>query len=311
LRIYMPTSAERSKYEKAWDAKYGRKARSNALKNKDSDSRSRGSGNQRREESRSRPGSGMRRREGHRSPTGDETDVIDEGDETDDAEELEEMPGSSTVVRVTHPANPGSALGDRGRQSSIQKTPWEPIHSGPSRRPRTAPATYTSPIEIPSPLNPLNTPNTTHSQLTTSGSSHVPSSVLRNPIQRHATPNLSVNLDISAIPQHPALSDIISRKPHKSYAIRHATCARATTYFKRNFVLRFMLEDGKQFLVQLNEWQETLWWLQVSLSLSRPSFTSLMRYLPSVLIVDERRNTARVGPGRTTNARATTIPKNS
>ena len=70
----------------------------------------------------------------------------------------------------------------------------------------------------------------------------------------------SLNL---TLPTHPSLSTILKRIPQISHPVRNLSCTRATTYFKRNFVLRFVLEDGTQFIVQLNSYEETLVWLQV------------------------------------------------
>ncbi|KIM24236.1 hypothetical protein M408DRAFT_27212, partial [Serendipita vermifera MAFF 305830] len=70
----------------------------------------------------------------------------------------------------------------------------------------------------------------------------------------------SLNFTVSI---HPNLPNILLRKAQVSYPVRNIVCTRATTYFKRNFVLRFVLEDGKQFMVQLNNHEETLVWLQV------------------------------------------------
>jgi hypothetical protein len=67
------------------------------------------------------------------------------------------------------------------------------------------------------------------------------------------------------IPVHPSLPSILSRKAHKSYPIRNATCTRPSSYFKRNFVIEFTLDGGKQFLVQLNSYEEVLTWQQVCL----------------------------------------------
>jgi hypothetical protein len=66
-----------------------------------------------------------------------------------------------------------------------------------------------------------------------------------------------------SVPPHPSLPSVLTRKPLISHAVRNISCTRAITYFKRNFVLRFILEDEKQFLVQLNNHKETLVWQQV------------------------------------------------
>ncbi|KAG8821349.1 hypothetical protein FRC19_007909 [Serendipita sp. 401] len=48
----------------------------------------------------------------------------------------------------------------------------------------------------------------------------------------------------------------------KQYHLRDAICTRATTYQKRQHVVRFTLGEGKQFLVQLNSKREVAKWLQ-------------------------------------------------
>jgi hypothetical protein len=59
--------------------------------------------------------------------------------------------------------------------------------------------------------------------------------------------------------------DLSTRVPLRQYPVRNAVCTRADSYFKRDHVLRFILEDGKQFLVQLNSRSEAISWLQVSM----------------------------------------------
>ncbi|CAG7849928.1 SubName: Full=Uncharacterized protein {ECO:0000313/EMBL:CCA75860.1} [Serendipita indica DSM 11827] len=60
---------------------------------------------------------------------------------------------------------------------------------------------------------------------------------------------------------HPSIPIILSRKPTKSYPIRHIKCTRPTNYFRRAFLIQLTFENGKTFLVQLNSHQETLDWL--------------------------------------------------
>lgn len=57
--------------------------------------------------------------------------------------------------------------------------------------------------------------------------------------------------------------DLEKRTPLRQYHLRHAVCMKAETYLKRDHVLRFILGDGKQFLIQLNSRSETVAWLQV------------------------------------------------
>jgi hypothetical protein len=59
--------------------------------------------------------------------------------------------------------------------------------------------------------------------------------------------------------------DLSTRTPLRQYPVRNAVCMRPDSYFKRDHVLRFILEDGKQFLVQLNSRSEVISWLQVSM----------------------------------------------
>jgi hypothetical protein len=59
--------------------------------------------------------------------------------------------------------------------------------------------------------------------------------------------------------------DLSTRVPVRQYPVRNAVCMRPDSYFKRDHVLRFILEDGKQFLVQLNSRSEVISWLQVSM----------------------------------------------
>lgn len=57
--------------------------------------------------------------------------------------------------------------------------------------------------------------------------------------------------------------DFSKRKFSRQYPLQHAVCMKADSYTKRDHVLRFILQDGKQFLVQLFSRAETAAWLQV------------------------------------------------
>ena len=57
--------------------------------------------------------------------------------------------------------------------------------------------------------------------------------------------------------------DFSKRKATRQYPLQHAICMRPEGYTKRDHVLRFILHDGKQFLVQLFSRAEAVAWLQV------------------------------------------------
>jgi hypothetical protein len=61
--------------------------------------------------------------------------------------------------------------------------------------------------------------------------------------------------------------DFVGRSPIRQYSVRYAVCMKAEAYIKREHVLRFILEDGKQFLVQLSGKTEMVAWLQVRIPL--------------------------------------------
>lgn len=63
--------------------------------------------------------------------------------------------------------------------------------------------------------------------------------------------------------------DFSKRKFLRQYPLQYAICTRADAYTKREHVLRFILHDGKQFLVQLSNRSETVAWLQL-MSIAAP-----------------------------------------
>lgn len=79
-------------------------------------------------------------------------------------------------------------------------------------------------------------------------------------IANHSAP-LLVHATRPIFPTVPT-PDFSKRTACRQYGTRNATCSRPEGYIKREHVLRFTLNDGKQFLVQLNSKSEMISWLQ-------------------------------------------------
>ena len=80
-------------------------------------------------------------------------------------------------------------------------------------------------------------------------------------IANHSAPHL-VHDARPIFPTQPT-PDFSKRTACRQFGTRNAVCSRPEGYIKREHVLRFNLDDGKQFLVQLNSKSEMVSWLQV------------------------------------------------
>ena len=160
------------------------------------------------------------------APVGRDEDSEGDSDQEDIVSEVH----SPLVGEITMDAQ---TITGRRRSTSVLKTPFESTSFPFASQPAPT-RTRTEPLALP---------------MTTASPSQTPIS----PPERAALGHTP----------HPNLPNILTREAYVSYPVRNITCTRATTYFKRNFVLRFVIEGGRQFLVQLNNHEETLVWQQV------------------------------------------------
>jgi hypothetical protein len=170
---------------------------------------------------------------------------------------------SEPQLRLTRSRDAWNAANSRLPSSSTEG------QAPPAERHRLNSIAKTAPIDTqPHPSHPLPTPYNSSTPFLTS-------------------PPASEILHPSTTSQPITAPDFSKRKAWRQYHLQHAICMKPDAYTKREHVLRFILEDGKQFLVQLSSRTETIAWQQVMSPLPYP-------YTPSFQLYSFRTSTDRI-----------------
>jgi hypothetical protein len=198
-------------------------------------------------------------------------------------QQQQQQPSSSTSCSATprESANSTPAQSIRSRSSplALMRTPSSlypttTVESSTSAGSGTrSPSMGLKPLDD-TPSQVLSRPIFTHSSSYNTSSNRLapPPHHLMRAHTCHSTPALvrssplSRTISLSPSVASPATTsppDFTHRAPVRQYTVRHAVCMKADAYIKREHVLRFILEDGKQFLVQLSGKPEMVSWLQV------------------------------------------------